>query len=240
MGKLATYLAGVLLLSAVGCGQQTPTATPEPTATPTPTATSAPTRYWQAQYERPQGIPTSSETPYSQYRRGLFPEYAAKHMVGQEALRQAAASVGTIPELTTFADALLALTAQLPGAETWRALRAMTLEQRWVMYERYADLGQSYLRQLAMSALAGSEPTLTFQATGLALAGGAAAITQLMVQQAAFRGALRERGTLSWMAEILADREFAPAAIRAWEITEPALAGTETYLDALARKYNLP
>ena len=196
-------------------------------------------RYWQAQYEQARGIPATGRGALAEFRSGLFPEFAAKHMVGQEALRQAAASAGTIPELTTFADALPALTAQLPGAETWRALRAMTLEQRWVMYERYADLGQSYLRRLAMSVLAGSEPTLTFQATDLALAGGAAAITQLMVQKAVFLGAMRERYP-AWFAERLAQQAFAPAAIGAWEITAPALAGAETYLDALARKYNLP
>jgi len=237
--KLVTCLAGVLLLLIVGCGQQIPTATPEPTAIPTPTAAPDPPRYWQAQYEQAQGIPPTGRTSRDEYLSGLFPEFAAEHIVGQEALRHAAASVGTTPELTTFADALPTLTVLLPGASTWRALRAMTQEQRWVMYERYAELGQTYVRGLAMSVLAGSEPALTFQATDLALAGGAATITQLMVEKAAFMGQMRGYYP-AWMATQVARNEFSPAAIRTWEITAPALAGTETYMDALDRKYDLP
>jgi len=236
MRRIATYLAGVLLVSIVGCGQQTPTATPEPTAIPTPTATPDPTRYWQAQYEQAQGISPGSRAPLSQYKAEMFPEYAALHMVQQETLRQAAASAGTTPELTTFAEALPVLIAQAPDAETWRALRAMTLEQRWVMYERYADLGQSYLRGMADSVLAGREPTLTFQATDLALAGGAAAITQLMVQQAAFRSA--QRGAPTWLSRGLTRLAFDPATIRAWEITPAAIAQEESYLDELARVWD--
>ncbi len=239
MRKLVTYLAGVLLLLIVGCGQQIPTATPEPTAIPTPTATPDPPRYWQAQYEQAQGITIAGASGRQQYQAEMFPEYAAKHMVEQEGLRHAAASAGTTPRLTTFADALPALTAQSPDAETWRALRAMTLEQRWVMYERYADLGQSYLRGLANSVLAGREPTLTYQATDLALAGGAAAITQLMVQQAAFRSAQRE-GAPTWLSRSLTRMAFDPARIRAWEITPAAIAQEESYLDELASVWGLP
>jgi len=56
-------------------------------------------------------------------------------------------------------------------------------------------------------------------------------------QRAAFRGALRERGTLPWMARIMSQRAFRDAPQRAWAGTEAAALEQETYLDALARKY---
>ena len=58
-------------------------------------------------------------------------------------------------------------------------------------------------------------------------------------QRAAFRGALRERGTLPWMARIMSQRAFRDAPQRAWAATPAAGLEEETYLDALARKYAL-